>query len=156
MSATLAAPAPAESSSSRQAPYRSTGMQAPESDPEGHQRATINGGIRGAAIAAVLAGGAHLALRKKPYYMNLSSGPKAFCYVALVTPCISISAEKAGEAFERSRWFGLGKMELDRQASRKELAWNRLSTSEKMAAWGKDNKWTLIGGACVSSRAWVQ
>ena len=131
----------------QQAAYRSSGMTAPESDPAGHQQATINGGIRGAAIAAVLAGGAHLVLRKKPYYMNLSSGPKAFCYVALTVPCISISAEKAGEAFERSRWFGLGKMELDRQASRKELAWNRLSTSEKVAVWSKDNKWTLIGGA---------
>lgn len=144
---TAATSAPAAEASSSRTAYRNGNMQAPESDPAGHQQATINGGIRGAAIAVALAGGAHLLLRKKPYYMNLSSGPKAFCYVALTVPCISISAEKAGEAFERSRWFGLGKLELDRQASRRELEWNSLSTSDKIAAWSKDNKWTLIGGA---------
>jgi hypothetical protein len=61
-------------------------------------------------------------------------------------PCISISGEKAGEAFERSKWTGVGKEELDRERFRKETRWESLSTTGKVKDWAARNKWGLIAG----------
>jgi hypothetical protein len=64
-----------------------------------------------------------------------------------VVPCISITAEKSGEAFIRSTWTGSGKNEIDREAQRAAARWDSLGTVAKAQDWGGRHKWGLIGAA---------
>jgi hypothetical protein len=59
-------------------------------------------------------------------------------------PTITITAEKAGEAYDRSQWTGVGKRELDAEAQRETERWQGLSTTERMTDFAKQNKYGLI------------
>lgn len=57
--------------------------------------------------------------------------PKELIYVCIIVPCVSISGEKAGEAFERSRWTGVGPRELEKEKTREERRWEHLGQVAK-------------------------
>lgn len=65
----------------------------------------------------------------------------------MILPGISIGAEKSGEAFDRSRWTGVGKREMDAVAERERTRWQGLGNGEKVQEWAKGNKWGIIGSS---------
>ena len=71
-------------------------------------------------------------------------------------PLITVSGEKAGEAYDRSQWTGVGKMEIDAVEAKEQARWERLGTGEKLGDWAKRRKYGIIGTAWVDSlpREW--
>jgi hypothetical protein len=74
---------------------------------------------------------------------------KALGLVVISVPCISISAEKAGEAYERSMWTGVGQREIERRGAVEEQQWEELSTGEKIKNWANRNQYGIVGGRSV-------
>ncbi len=71
---------------------------------------------------------------------------KAFGFIIVGIPCISVSAEKAGEAFERSQWSGTGKIELDKEAERERRRLEGMTVSDRVKDWASRNQFGIIGG----------
>jgi len=75
--------------------------------------------------------------------------------VTLVVPAFVIGAEQSGHAFERERWTGIGKQELDAAKSAEQRHWESLDTAGKISEWSSKNKWGIIlgswGGAMIGS-----
>ena len=116
--------------------------------------ATINGGIRGAALAAAICTPSYFLLKSRSAtYRALPIPLKALGLVVISVPCISISAEKAGEAYERSMWTGVGQRELVRQGEVAEQRWEELSTGEKIKNWANRNQYGIVGGSWAASMA---
>ncbi|KAK4686116.1 hypothetical protein P7C73_g4021, partial [Tremellales sp. Uapishka_1] len=119
---------------------------------QGYQNAVLWGGVKGVAIAASLAVPAYFLLsRKSATYRALPPPLKAFGFVVLTVPAISISAEKAGEAFERSEWFGRGKVELDREEEAENARWEALSMGEKLSDFGVRHQYGIVGASWAAS-----
>lgn len=79
-------------------------------------------------------------------YRALPIPLKAFAGVVVILPCISVSAEKAGEAYERSKWSGVGKRELDMKEKREEERLANMGTSARLSDWAGKNRYGLIAG----------
>jgi len=88
-------------------------------------------------------------MRASTFYRALPIPLKAFAGVVTILPCISISAEKAGEAYERSQWSGIGKRELDLQEKREQERLEALGTSARVKDWAGRNRYGIIAGGCV-------
>jgi hypothetical protein len=125
--------------------YQTTGLK--KDDQGAYTQAVYKGGLQGTALAAGINIPLHFILRRRPQYNAIPVTLKALGYVVLTIPCISIAAEKAGEAFIRSTWTGTGKNELDRDAQRAAMRWDSLGTWQKAQDWGSRHKWGLIGAA---------
>jgi len=83
--------------------------------------------------------------RRLAYYRALPLSVKTFGLVACVVPSFSIGAEKAGEAYGRSQWTGVGQRELEAENLRERQRWEKLGTSDQIADWAKRRKWAIIG-----------
>ena len=59
---------------------------------------------------------------------------------------MSISAEKAGEAYERSQWKGVGKRELDMKEKREEERLAQMGTADRFKDWAGRNRYGMIAG----------
>lgn len=79
-------------------------------------------------------------------YRALPIPLKAFAGVVVILPCISISAEKAGEAYERSQWRGVGKKELDLKEKREEERLASMGTTQRLSDWAGRNRYGIIAG----------
>jgi len=110
----------------------------------GHRNATLYGLGRGAVVGAGLSVPAHFIMRNRPFYRQVPITLKALGYVVLLVPCVSISAEKAGEAYDQSMWTGVGKREIDALATRESARWDQLTTTGKMKDWAGRNKYGII------------
>lgn len=109
--------------------------------------ANVQGGIRGALIAAGITIPGSLALHRfSPGYRSLPLPAKAFAAVVIAVPTIVISAENAGVDYERSLWSGSGKRELDRKAQADIDKWEMMSSGDKFRDWAKRNQWSMVGG----------
>lgn len=62
-------------------------------------------------------------------------------------PCISISAEKAGEAYGQAEWSGVGKEEMDLQRAREEERLRGMTAMERATEWAKGHKYQVIMGS---------
>ena len=82
-------------------------------------------------------------------YRALPIPLKAFAGVVVILPCMSISAEKAGEAYERSQWKGVGKRELDMKEKREEERLAEMSTTARFKDWAGRNRYGMIAGGSV-------
>ncbi|ORY22138.1 hypothetical protein BCR39DRAFT_508208 [Naematelia encephala] len=123
-------------------------------DIAGHRAATTKGAIRGILLGAAISAPTFYTLqRRSHFYKQLPLPLKAFGVVVVVVPCFSISAEKAGEAYEREQWTGVGKQELDAKAQAALDRWSSLDTWGKVKDWSKSNKWGLIGTSWASVMA---
>ncbi|EIW73244.1 hypothetical protein M231_07877 [Tremella mesenterica] len=121
-------------------------------DAQAYSQATISGGIKGSLLGVSLWVPLHYTLlRRSVQYRALPLPLKAFGAVVVVLPCISITAEKAGEAYERSQWTGIGKRELDSKAQREEERWERMSIQEKVKDWTGRHKYGVIAGGWAAS-----
>jgi len=119
-------------------------------DSNAYTQATINGGLKGLAIGTGIAVPGHFGLmRASTFYKALPIPLKAFAGVVTILPCISISAEKAGEAYERSQWSGIGKRELDLQEKREQERLEALGTSARVKDWAGRNRYGIIAGGYV-------
>ncbi|WVO16032.1 hypothetical protein L204_103697 [Cryptococcus depauperatus] len=125
-----------------------------QEDVRGYTDATITGGIKGAFIAVGLAVPAHLLLtRRVPIYRTLPLSLRALGYVTLVVPCISISAEKAGEAYNRSGYSGIGQKEIDYELEMEREKWDKMTKYQKAADWAGRHKYGIIGAGWAASMA---
>jgi hypothetical protein len=119
-------------------------------DSSAYTQATINGGLRGLAIGTGIAVPGHFALMRYSHnYKALPIPLKAFGAVVVILPCLSISAEKAGEAYERSQWSGIGKRELDMKEKRESERLAGLSTQARLNDWAGRNRYGIIAGGWV-------
>jgi hypothetical protein len=116
-------------------------------DASAYQDATINGGLRGLAIGSAIAVPGHFALMaRSATYRALPIPLKAFAGVVVILPCLSISAEKAGEAYERSQWSGIGKRELDMKEKREQERLANMGTGARLSDWAGRNRYGIIAG----------
>ncbi|WVQ94204.1 hypothetical protein IAU59_001282 [Kwoniella sp. CBS 9459] len=121
-------------------------------DFRAYNDAVINGGFRGTALGFGLAVPAYFILNKRvAAYRNLPAPLKALGGVMIIVPCISITAEKAGEAFTRTQYTGVAKRELDREAVIEAERWERMSFVDKMGDWAGRHKYQLIGAGWIGS-----
>lgn len=119
-------------------------------DSSAYTQATINGGLRGLAIGTGIAVPGHFALMRYSHnYKALPIPLKAFGAVVVILPCLSISAEKAGEAYERSQWSGIGKRELDMKEKREQERLANLTTQARLNDWAGRNRYGIIAGGWV-------
>ena len=111
-----------------------------------HRQATTTGGIRGLVWATGLSLPIYYALSSRSqFYRSLPPAAKSFGFVIIGVPMIFISAEKAGEGYDKSQWTGIGKQELDFVKERERDRWDRLRGGEKVAEWAKANRYGIIG-----------
>lgn len=85
--------------------------------------------------------------RQSAYYRALPLPLKALGVVGVIVPSMSIGAEKAGEAYSRTQWTGVGKREMEAVELRERERWERLGTSGQIADWAKRRKWYIITGS---------
>jgi hypothetical protein len=72
---------------------------------EAQQRATIAGGVKGfLGGAAVAFPTSYILQRRWSYYHHLPPSLKALGIIMVVVPSFVISAEHAGQQFERTQW----------------------------------------------------
>lgn len=114
-----------------------------------HRAATTKGAMRGGAFGVGIIAPSHFLLQRKAFYRSIPITLKTLAYVCLLVPCVSIGGEKAGEAFERSRWTGVAARELEREKAKEETKWETLNTGGKVKEWAKTNKWGLIAARLV-------
>ncbi|KAI0347113.1 hypothetical protein BDW22DRAFT_1351471 [Trametopsis cervina] len=118
------------------------------------QQATIMGGAKGfLSGAAVALPASYLAHRTWPYYRALPPSLKAFGIIMVVVPSFVISADHAGQKFERDRWAGAGKDELDSIAARQRARWESLTLSQKVSDYASRHEYGLIAGAWAATMA---
>ena len=74
-------------------------------EQDAQQRATIVGGLKGLAGGlGVALPASYLLYRRYPYYRALQPSLKAFGVILVAVPAFVISAERAGQKFEREQW----------------------------------------------------
>jgi len=88
-------------------------------------------------------------MRYSHNYKALPIPLKAFGAVVVILPCLSISAEKAGEAYDRSQWSGIGKRELDMKEKREQERLANLTTQARLNDWAGRNRYGIIAGGWV-------
>lgn len=121
-------------------------------EQEAQQRATIMGGVKGFLGGAAVALPASLVLQRRwQYYRHLPLSLKAFGVIMVVVPSFVISAEHAGQRFEREHWHDIGKQELDAKAAREEQRWEALSTGEKLKDFANRHQYGIILGGWALS-----
>jgi hypothetical protein len=119
-------------------------------DSNAYTQSIINGGLKGLAIGTGIAVPGHFGLmRASTFYRALPIPLKAFAGVVTILPCISITAEKSGEAYERSQWSGMGKRELDMKEKREQERLEALGTSARVKDWAGRNRYGIIAGGYV-------
>ncbi len=113
-----------------------------------YRSANIRGGLTGIALATGVSVPSYLILNSRSnFYRSLPIAAKAFGFVVIGVPFVFISAEKAGEAYDRSTWTGAGKRELDMVEERERQRWDSLGFGEKFGDWGRRNRYGIIGSA---------
>jgi len=116
-------------------------------DSNAYQQSVINGGLRGLAIGSAIAVPGYFGLMRASSTFRLLPIPlKAFASVVVILPSISISAEKAGEAYERSQWSGIGKQELDLKERREQERLASMGTQARLNDWAGRNRYGIIAG----------
>lgn len=68
-------------------------------------------------------------------------------------PTFVISAEHAGQQYERARWSGVGKEELDAVKARQNERWSSMSWSQKIADVAHRHEYGLILSGWAASLA---
>ncbi|CAL1701005.1 unnamed protein product [Somion occarium] len=121
-------------------------------EQDAQQRATIEGGAKGffGGLAFALPA-SYLLNRRWPYYRHLPPSLKALGVIVVVVPSFVISAEKAGQRFERERWTGIGKYELDTVQAREQARWDRMTLGQKVRDVAIRHQYGMIGGAWAIS-----
>ena len=115
---------------------------------QAHFDANIEGGLKGLLIGAGITIPAWMLLnRRVPSFRAAPLAMKSFGGVVIMLPSIMISAEKAGEQYDRSQWTGIGKQELDFQAKKEHERWESLTSTEKLGDWAKRRRWGIITGS---------
>lgn len=110
------------------------------------------GGLKGFLSGSAVAFPISYALQRRwAYYRHLPPSLKAFGIVLIVVPSFVISAEHAGQAFERQHWHDSGKAELDAVASRAQSHWDALSVREKVNDFALRHQYGLILGGWALS-----
>ncbi|EKM59779.1 uncharacterized protein PHACADRAFT_181748 [Phanerochaete carnosa HHB-10118-sp] len=121
-------------------------------EQDAQQHATLVGGIKGFLSGAAIALPASLLLQQRwAYYRHLPLSLKAFGVIIVVVPSFVISAEHAGQRFERKHWHDLGKQELDAAAARESRRWESLSAGERMRDFANRHQYGLILGGWALS-----
>ena len=88
-----------------------------------------------------------------PYYRALPPSLKALGVILVVVPSFVISAEHAGQKFERDHWSGVGKQELDTIKARQDERWNSLTLSQKISDVAQRHEYGLILSGWAASLA---
>ncbi|KAI0939297.1 hypothetical protein AcV5_000757 [Taiwanofungus camphoratus] len=121
-------------------------------EQDAQMRATVAGGLKGLAGGLALAlPGAYLLNQRWAYYRALPRNLKAFGIVVVAVPSFIIPAEHAGMRFEKLRWTGVGKQELDTQEARERARWEALTPMQKLKDTAARHEYGLIGGAWAAS-----
>lgn len=71
----------------------------------------------------------------------------------VVVPSFVISAEHAGTQFERDRWSGVGKQELDTIQARQDARWDSMTTSQKIGDVAQRHEYGIILSGWAASLA---
>ncbi|KAJ9106011.1 hypothetical protein QFC19_003347 [Naganishia cerealis] len=125
-----------------------------EEQEQGAWHANLRGGVKGATIAATIAGSGWFALnRTYPKFRALPVTLKGAMCVTIAAPLIVFFAEDAGVQYQKTLWNDAGKTVLEEERREERQRWEALSTGEKAKQWAKENQWRLIGGGWVGSMA---
>ncbi|KAI0682907.1 hypothetical protein BC835DRAFT_1397835 [Cytidiella melzeri] len=118
------------------------------------QKATMVGGAKGfLGGAAVAFPASYLMHRTWPYYRALPPSLKAFGVIMIVVPSFVISADHAGQRFEREQWTDVGKQELDAVEARQQANWESLTLRQKVGDFAARHEYGLIAGGWAASLA---
>ncbi|GJE84520.1 respiratory supercomplex factor 2, mitochondrial [Phanerochaete sordida] len=121
-------------------------------EQDAQQRATVLGAVKGFVGGAAVALPMSMLLQRRwQYYRHLPLSLKAFGVIMIVVPSFVISAEHAGQRFEREHWHDLGKQELDAKAAREEQRWERLSVGDKVKDFASRHQYGIILGGWALS-----
>jgi len=119
-----------------------------------HNNATIRGAAEGAVVGAAIAlPGFYTLNRRWAYYRTLPPSLKVLGMVLVVVPGVVIQAERRGLEYDRSQWGGAGKMELDREAEERRVAWEQLSVQSKVMKWLVGHQYSIMFGGWLASCA---
>ncbi|KAK7696007.1 hypothetical protein QCA50_000647 [Cerrena zonata] len=123
-----------------------------QEERDAQQRATVSGGAKGffGGLTAALPV-SYLLHRRWPYYQHLPLSLKALGVVVIVVPSFVISAERAGQRFEREQWTGMGKIELETIQSREQARWDSMTLGQKVRDVAVRHEYGMIGGGWAAS-----
>ncbi|KAI0751612.1 hypothetical protein C8Q80DRAFT_1268823 [Daedaleopsis nitida] len=121
-------------------------------EQDAQQHATVMGGLKGftGGLAVALPASYYLH-RRWPYYRALQPSLKAFGVILIAVPAFVISAERAGQKFEREQWKDAGKAELDAVQARQEERWKSLTTGQKISEYVRDHQYSVIVGSWATA-----
>ncbi|KAF9226755.1 hypothetical protein BS17DRAFT_502412 [Gyrodon lividus] len=120
-----------------------------------HRAVTIHGAVEGALIGIGIAFPAFYLLNRQStrYYRSLPLPLKVLGGVLVITPLISIRAEKRGLEYDRQHWTGIGKTELERHKHAELQRWAALSPKDKVADWAARHQLSVIMGSWAATMA---
>lgn len=125
---------------------------ATQQELDAQQHATVMGGAKGfLSGAAVAFPVSYLLQRRWAYYRQLPPSLKAFGIILIVVPSFVISAEHAGQRFEREHWHDQGKAELDAVEAREQRHWDSLDFKEKVKDFAARHQYGIILGGWALS-----
>ncbi|EJD53540.1 hypothetical protein AURDEDRAFT_110376 [Auricularia subglabra TFB-10046 SS5] len=121
---------------------------------QAHQRATMVGGLQGLAVgSAIAAPTLYAANRFVPTYRALPPSLKAMAAIGIIVPAAVIQAERAGLAFDKSQWTGMGEIELQRREIQAQSKWASMDDYDKFKDWASRHKFGIVGGGWVAGMA---
>jgi len=125
-----------------------------EEEADAHYNVVLKGGAKGfagsMAFAIPLSYYCH---RAWPYYRSLPISLKALGIVVLTVPVSVVKAELDGNAWERTRWKGAGKMEMEAVEALEQERVHALTGKEKMLDWAAQRRYSIVGASWALSMA---
>ena len=146
-----------------------------KADLDAYQHEVIVGGAKGLAGGLALALPASFLLyRRFPYYRSLQPSLKALGVIVVAVPACVISAEHAGQRYERSQWCailsyslrfvldrrlgdaprrGAGQAELETVRAREEAKWESMSPAQRASDYVRRHQYGVIVGSWAAAMA---
>ncbi|PFH49257.1 hypothetical protein AMATHDRAFT_63534 [Amanita thiersii Skay4041] len=91
--------------------------------------------------------------RAWPAYRRMPISLKVLGGVIIVAPLLAIQGERRGLEYDRSQWQGATVRLLDERQLKEEMAWQQMSTRDKIAEWADRHQYSIIIGGWATSLA---
>ncbi|KAK6525475.1 hypothetical protein TWF694_005609 [Orbilia ellipsospora] len=118
-----------------------------------HYAAVVKGGLKGGAYGlGIGVASAYLLNHRYPFFRNLTLPLKTFFVTSSATFALIVAADNASRAYETSRHHTNIKYQ-DQTARLLAEQRARMTNKEKFMAWGRENRYKIVGVSWVASMA---